>query len=82
MAHQYGILHGVGAIQGRSLIAEQKGGRKGDGVAEDKETRATCSKKLVATKVPQGLCLCPASHKGWQRILAEILDAEKVPESV
>lgn len=49
MVDQYGILHGIGAIQGRSSMAVQKGGRKGDGAAGDKETRATLSKKLAAT---------------------------------
>lgn len=47
-------------------MALQKGGRKRDGAAEDKETRATFSKKFVAAESPKACaCVCPASHKGW-----------------
>lgn len=66
MAQQHGILQMIGAIQGRSSMAVQKGGRKRDGVAEDKETREMFSKKFVAAKVPQGLYpVC--TQTGWQR---------------
>lgn len=63
LAHPCGILLGMGATQGRSSMEKgAEGWEEGDGVAEDKENRATFSKKLVATEVPQGWCLCVPSQ--------------------
>lgn len=64
----------MGQGEFRSSMAVQKGGRKGDGAAQDKETRANSQRSLL---VP----LCVPSQS-WGMAEVGILDDEKVPESV